>query len=184
VAVGVRGELGGDLGFQRLDLGVQAGQHGGQGAGHLGAGGSRIAGGAPRRRRQPLVEAGWAGAAAVTGGFQPGGQPFLRQPAGAVLAAGAGQEGQADRRVELAEQASRAGEHQQQVGAQLVAHRDPVAHQILTGPAGLAQRDRGRGVRDQRPQPGPVGAQHIGEHVGAGAGRPYYPPTHSGTAGS
>jgi len=39
------GELGGDLGVQRLDLSVQAGQQGGQGAGHLGAGGSLLAGG-------------------------------------------------------------------------------------------------------------------------------------------
>jgi hypothetical protein len=82
------------------------------------------------------------------------------------LAVEAGQEGQADRRVELAEQAGRSGERAQQVGAQLVAHRDPVTHQILTGPAGLPQRGRGRAVRDQRPQPGPVGAQHIREHVG------------------
>jgi hypothetical protein len=68
--------------------------------------------------------------------------------------------------VELAEQASRSRERAQQVGAQLVAHRDPVTHQILAGPAGLAQRGRGRAVGDQRPQPGPVGAQHVREHVG------------------
>ena len=70
--------------------------------------------------------------------------------------------------MELAEQAGRAGERAQQVGAQLVAHRDPVTDQVLTGPAGLPQRGRGRAVRDQRPQPGPVGAQHIREHIGAG----------------
>jgi len=80
--------------------------------------------------------------------------------------AGAAQEGQADRRVELAEQASRPGERGQQMSAQLVAHRDPVADQVLAGPAGLPQRDGGGAVWDQRPQPGPVGAQHVGEHVG------------------
>jgi transposase-like protein len=36
--------------------------------------------------------------------------------------------------------------------------------QVLAGPAGLAQRDGGRAVRGQRPQPGPVGAQHVGQH--------------------
>jgi hypothetical protein len=59
-----------------------------------------------------------------------------------------------------------AGERGKQVGAQLVAHRDPVAHQVLAGPAGLPQRGGGWAVGDQRPQPGPVGAQDVGEHVG------------------
>ena len=52
------------------------------------------------------------------------------------------------------------------MGAQLVAHRDPVTHQVLAGAAGLPQRDRGRAVGNQRPQPGPVSAQHVREHVG------------------
>ena len=83
--------------------------------------------------------------------------------------AGAGQEGQADGRVQLAEQADCAGVGGLQVGAQLVAGRDPVADQVLAGAAGLAQREGGRAVGDQRPQPGPVGAQHVGEHVGVEA---------------
>jgi hypothetical protein len=78
LAVGVGGELGGDLGFQRFDLGVQAGQHGGQGAGHLGAGSSLLTGRALRRRPQPLIQFGRVSAAAVSGAFQPGGQPFWR----------------------------------------------------------------------------------------------------------
>ena len=51
-----------------------------------------------------------------------------------------------------------------QVGAQLVGHRDAVADQVLAGPAGAAQRDGGRAVGDQRAQPGPVGAQGVGQH--------------------
>ena len=66
--------------------------------------------------------------------------------------------------VQLVEQADRAGEGGFEVGAQLVAYRDPVADQVLAGPAGLAQGDGGRGVRQQRAQPGPVGAQRIGQH--------------------
>src|SRR5215472_13547663 len=97
---------------------------------------------------------------------------------------GAGQEGQADRRVQLAEQADCAGVGGLQVGAQLVAGRDPVADQVLAGAAGLAQREGGRAVGDQRPQPGPAGAQHAGGHAGAGAGPPCCPPTHTALAGS
>jgi len=52
------------------------------------------------------------------------------------------------------------------MSAQLVAHRDPVADQVLAGPAGLPQRDGGGAVWDQRPQPRPVGAQHVREHAG------------------
>jgi hypothetical protein len=77
----VGGELGGDLGFQRLNLGVEAGHHGGQGAGHVGAGGSLRAGGAARRGPQPLMQFGWArpelpaGAGAVTVVRQAGQPP-------------------------------------------------------------------------------------------------------------
>ena len=63
------------------------------------------------------------------------------------------------------EQAYRGGERHGQVGAQLVAGRDPVGDQVLAGAHRCAQRDRRRGVRDQRPQPGPVGAQRIGQHI-------------------
>ena len=68
--------------------------------------------------------------------------------------------------------------------AQLVAHRDPVAYQVLAGAAGLPQRDGGRAVWDQGPQPGPIGAQDIGQHLRAGAGRPCCPPAPTATASS
>jgi hypothetical protein len=57
----------------------------------------------------------------------------------------------------------RTGEHDLQVGAELVGHRDPVGDEILAGAAGLPQRDGRRAVRDQRREPGPVGAQRVGQ---------------------
>ena len=53
-----------------------------------------------------------------------------------------------------------------QVGAELVGHRDPGVHQVLAGPHRHPQGDGRFAVAGQRPQPGPVGAQHIGQHVG------------------
>lgn len=110
-------------------------------------------------------------------GLQPGGEVVLAQLAGRVLRAEPGQERQADPAVQLREQGGPGGERGGQVGAQLVAGRDPVAGQVAAGADGRAQREgRGR-VRDQRPQPDPVGAQHAGQHEGVepvvlGAGRP------------
>ena len=159
--VGVAGELFGDIGVEGLDLGDQAGQHGHEGAGGGGAVGS---GGAAWCAGEPAVEHRRVGAAAVADAGQPGGQAFGREPVGAVLAVEAGQERQADRAVEVGEQADRAGEHDLQVRAQLVGHRDPVGDEVFAGAAGLAQGDGGRGVGQQRVQPGAVGAQGVGEH--------------------
>jgi len=86
-------------------------------------------------------------------------------PVGPLLAVEAVQETQADRGVDVAEQADRAGEDQLQVGAELIGDRDPVGDEILAGPAGLPQRDGLWAVRDQRPEPGPVGTQRVGQHV-------------------
>jgi len=52
------------------------------------------------------------------------------------------------------------------VGAQLVGEGDPVAYEVLAGPAGGAQRCCGGAVGDQCPQPGPVGAKGVGQDVG------------------
>jgi hypothetical protein len=71
---------------------------------------------------------------------------------------------QADRRVEVGEQSDCAGEHDVQVRAQLVGHGDAVGDEVFAGATGLAQGDGGRGVGQQRVQPGSVGAQGVGEH--------------------
>ena len=67
------------------------------------------------------------------------------------------------------EQADGAGEHDAQVGAQLVGDRDPVLDEVLAGPDVAAQRDRGRRVGLEAAPAVPVGAQAVGEHVGVGA---------------
>jgi hypothetical protein len=71
--------------------------------------------------------------------------------------------------VDVGEQPDRGGEHDLQVGAQLVGHRDPVGDQIAPRSHTLAQRGGGRGVDQQRAQPAPVGAHDIGQHVGVEA---------------
>ena len=161
VRVGVAGELFGDVGVKGLDLGDQAGQHGHEGAG---GGGAVGAGAATWCAGEPAVEHSRVGAAAVTDAGQPGGQAFGREPVGAVLAVEAGQEGQADRAVEVGEQTDCAGEHDFQVRAQLVGHGNPVGDEVFAGAAGLAQGDGGRAVGQQRGQPGTVGTQGVGEH--------------------
>jgi hypothetical protein len=102
---------------------------------------------------------------------------LLIELADGVLAAEACQERQADRAVQLAEQPDRGGERHGQLRAQLVARRYPVPDQVLACPYRGPQRQcRGR-VRDQRPQPRPVGTQRVGQHeriepVVLGPGRP------------
>ena len=124
------------------------------------------AGGAAGRGEQAGVQHGGVDPAGVALLGQPVAQPCGREPVGPVLGVEAGQERQADRGVEVGEQADGAGEDVAQVGAQLVGRGDAVLDQVLAGPAGAAQRDGGVGVGDQRAQPGPVGAQGVGQHVG------------------
>jgi len=112
------------------------------------------------------VQDGGVGPAAVAGAGQPGGHAPGREPAGAVLGVEAGQERQADRGVKLGEQADGAGEDPLEVLAQLVGDADPVADEVLAGPAGAAQGDGGRLVRDEGAKPGPVGAQRVGQDEG------------------
>jgi hypothetical protein len=50
------------------------------------------------------------------------------------------------------------------VGAELVGEGDPVADQIFAGPAGAAQGEGGVAVRGQWDEPGPVGAEGVGEN--------------------
>ncbi len=49
---------------------------------------------------------------------------------------------------------------------ELIRQRDPVGDQVLPGPHRRSEHDRGRGVGDERAQPGPVGAQRVSEHEG------------------
>ena len=77
----------------------------------------------------------------------------------------------------LGEQRRGAREHDFQVGAQLVGYGDPVAGQVPAGPHRGAQGGGLVAVAFQGAQPACVGADHVGQHVGAGpvvfvAGRP------------
>jgi len=61
------------------------------------------------------------------------------------------------------EQPDRGREEHLQMRAKLVAQGYPMDHQVLAGPHRRAQRHRRRRVRNQRPEPGPVGAQGVGQ---------------------
>ena len=157
------------LGGEGLDLGGEGAQHGDERGGDGGGGVPGRAGRAGGGVAQPGVQGlGW-GAAAVAHRGQPGRQALRGEPVGTILGGEALQEAQADVGVDVGEQPDRAGEHDLQVGAQLVGHRDPVGDQVAAGPHALAQRGGGRGVDQQRAQPAPVGAHDIGQHVGVEA---------------
>jgi hypothetical protein len=104
------------------------------------------------------MQHGGIGAAGVADAGQPLAQPGRGEPVGAVLGAEASQERQADRGVDLLEEADRTGQGVAQVRAQLVGQADAVTDEVLAGPAGAAQRDGRGAVRDERAQPGAVGA--------------------------
>ena len=144
--VGVRGELLADLGRQGVDLVGQGGQHGQQGAGDVGLGGAVVAV-APRGAAvSRACSIGGVDPAAVADGGQPGRRRFgeASRPGPGVEA---GQEGQADRGVDVGEQPDRAGKHVVQVGAQLVGHGHPVGDQVFAGPQVAPQREGGRRCR-------------------------------------
>jgi hypothetical protein len=164
VRVGVGGERGADLGLQGLDLGARRCQGGGQrrgdpGPGGPGPGGPVPAGGTGRRGPQPPAQhAGRSGPAPDRDGRQPAGHGLLIERRGGVLTAEAGQERQADRAVQIMEQPGRGGERDGEVGAQLIAGRDPVRDQVLAGRtaarsvivagvSGISGRSRARPVR-------------------------------------
>jgi tetratricopeptide (TPR) repeat protein len=163
VLVGVQRELLADLGGQCLDLLVEGDQHGQQRARDVRLGGAVLARRAARGGGKAGVQHGGVGPAAVAGAGQPGGHALGREPAGAVLGVEAGQERQADRGVKLGEQADGAGEDPLEVLAQLVGDADPVADEVLAGPAGAAQGDGLRLVRDEGAQPGTVRAERVGQ---------------------
>ena len=99
----------------------------------------------------------------VANAAQPRRQPPRAEPVGPVLGLEPGQERQADRGVEVGEQADGAGEDVEQVGAELVGEGDPVGDEVLAGPAGATQGEGGVAVGGQRNEPGPVGAEGVGE---------------------
>ena len=96
----------------------------------------------------------------------------------------AGQERQADRAVDVGEQADRAGERVPQVRAQLVGQRDAVGDQVLAGAAGRGAASRWPGC------PGSAGAAGPGRCAACRpartrrTGRPCCRPSRSGRAGS
>ncbi len=119
----------------------------------------------PVAPRGAPVSRSWSTAAVASGG-QPAGQALDRQPVRAVLAVETGQKRQkreADRRVKVSEQ-PHTRKDDAQVRAQLIGQRNPVGDEVFAGAAGPAQGGRGRGVGQQGAQPGPVGAQRVGEH--------------------
>ena len=118
------------------------------------------------RVQEPLVQHGGVDPAGVGLLGQPVAQALGGEPVGAVLGIEAGQERQGDLGVDVGEQAHGAGEDVTQVRPELVGRCDTMFDQVLAGPAGPSQRDGGLGVGDQRPQPGPVGAQRVGQDVG------------------
>jgi hypothetical protein len=130
------------------------------------ASGPRGPGGALRSRRSSSA----AGAPTGVGvGAQPGGQAALGEPGRLVRRREALQEAQRDRAIELGEDADGAGEHELEMGAQLVGGRDAGGDQVPAGPHCGAQ---GQGLGRVGVQRGPamaVGAQAIGQHVGVAA---------------
>lgn len=135
-------------------------------AGDGGVGGGVRAGGAARRCGEPAMQHVEVGAAGVAHRAQPGAQPFGREPVRLFLAAEAVQEPQGDVGVHLGEKACGGGEHDLQVGAELVGHCDPVGDQVPAGADRAAQGGGRGGVAFQRPQPTPVGADDVGQDVG------------------
>ena len=104
--------------------------------------------------------------AAVAMAGEKGRQPALAQAARVSGGRVALQEGQRDRRVDLAEDRRRPGPEALELGPQLVGQGHPVADQVG---AGAAQRPQGDGlirVGPQRRKAMGVGASHLGQHVG------------------
>jgi len=164
----VQFELLGDVSVEGGDGGDQRAQHPHQGERDPGLG---IGGGSSTSRRaiQAVHEHFRGHAAAVRVGAQPGGQTLGGQPACLVGTGEALQEAQADVTVEVAEEADRAREDQQEVGAELIGGGHPRGHQILAGAHRSSERECCRRVRFEGWPAMTVGAQAFGEHVGVAA---------------
>ena len=146
VRVGVGGQLDADPVLQGLDLGGEHGHRRGQGNGDACLGGPVLPGHSARRGPQPRAQHADRGRAAPhRDGLQPGSECLLIELAGGVLAAEAGQERQADRAAQIAEQADRGGKRHSQVGMQLVACGPVPRPQVLHLPGGDHHHDQARG---------------------------------------
>ncbi|MDB5064917.1 MAG: hypothetical protein JWM18_1351 [Chloroflexi bacterium] len=164
--VRVESELLGDLRLETVDTGEQAAQHLNEDQGDLRLCGGRGAVAASRRRLEATEQLDDRGAPGVGAGAQPGGETRLREPGGLGGGGEAFQEAEADRAVEVGEEADGAGEDELELGAQLVGGGDAVGHQVLAGPHRGAQREGGGRVRLERLPAVAVGAQAVREDEG------------------
>ena len=106
------------------------------------------------------------GAAGVGDLAQPGSESVDGEPVGLGLGGEPLQERQADGRVQGGEELHGAGEHDLQVGTELVGGRDTVLDQVPAGTYRGSQRLRGWTRAGQGSQAPSVGADHVGQHVG------------------
>jgi hypothetical protein len=116
----------------------------------VGFGGAMLADGAAWCGPQASVKHSGVDPAAVADAGQPGGESFGREPVGAVVAVEAVQKCQADRAVDVSEQADCAGEDTAEVFAQLVGQADAVGDEVLAGAAGAAKCELAQGHRQVR----------------------------------
>ena len=187
VRVGVQGELLGDLGGQGLDLLDEAGQDGEQGAGDVRWAAAVVAGGAAGCGGQAGVQYGGVGAAAVALALASQAASRLGDSQSArSWAVEAGQERQADRRVDARRTGPTAPGKAIYAGGRAAGWRTATRWRTRS----LRARQAWRRVTvaglsgDQRAQPGPVGAQRVGQHERVEPVILVARPTRSGRAGS
>ena len=116
------------------------------------------------RRRASSCGGGAAAAVAVLGAER--GHPFLAEVAGRLGGRVAGEELQADRRLDVGEDGLGARPVRVQQRAELVSGRDPHLHQVPAGAHDGAQRVRLVGVGGDGPQLARAQPQVLGDHGG------------------
>ncbi len=157
--IGMGGQLRGDIGLQGLDLSGQGGQRGHQGASYRRPGRAVSSGRPVGGGLQPGVQLPGPESFPPAGQrAQPRRQVFLAQLASRVLRLEAGQERQADLAIQVRQLPGGTGERHGEVGAQLVARRDPVrsrsrrartaaGNAVVAGVSTASGRSRARSVR-------------------------------------
>ena len=158
-----------EAGVELVDLGSQRFEHVDVGEGDRSAGVAFVAVDPGGCGDQPVVELSGGLAAAVAVGPHPCVESLLGQPVRSGCGREPLEEPQRDRAVDVAEQSDGAGEHDSQVGAELVRDRDASLDEVLASTHMSADRDRCRRVRLQRSPAVPVSAQAVGEYVGVGS---------------
>lgn len=140
-AVGVLVERASDLAGQQPDLLDEGLERGGEAehdrAPRLGLELAHSAGG---RQAQPGEQLGGALAAAVAVAGEGAGEALLAKAARLLRAGVALEEGEADERVDVGEDAGSAGPERFQLRPQLVGERDPLLDQVLARPGQRSQR--------------------------------------------